>query len=128
MDVRMGSECLSPGVQDREEADSGAEMPGVGCDFEQGGGAGFKEQREQEPLVLPHQRHECMRHAEDQVVVADRQQLLLPLREPLIASASLALGTVPVATGVIGDSLMSAARTLIAMTAECRRAAACDRV
>ena len=54
VDMRMKLECLSPGVHDGEETDPGAEMPGVGGHFEQRGGAGFEQQREQPSLILPH--------------------------------------------------------------------------
>src|SRR5271170_2957535 len=59
-----------------------------------------------------------MRHAEDQVVVADGQQFLLPLGQPLIACTGLAFRAVPVAAGVVRDGLLSAAHARIAMTTE----------
>ena len=33
MDVRVMFGRLSPGMHDTEEADLGAEMPGIGCDL-----------------------------------------------------------------------------------------------
>src|SRR5216683_1227923 len=80
------------------------------------------------PLVLPHQRHQCVRHAEDQMIVVHGQQFLLALGEPLVASVGLALGTVPVTTRGVGDGLIAAVGTLIAMSAERSCAAACDGV
>ena len=44
MEMRMQAQVLSPGVQNAEEADPGSEMPGVGCDFKHGLGAGAEEQ------------------------------------------------------------------------------------
>jgi len=44
---------------------SAAEVPGVGYHFEQGGCTPVEQQREQPPLVLPGERDERMRHAED---------------------------------------------------------------
>ncbi len=76
-------------------------MLGIGCDFEQRACTGFEQQSEEPPLVLPHQRHQRMGHAEDQVKVAHRQQFLLALDEPLLASVGLALGAVPVTTRVV---------------------------
>jgi hypothetical protein len=70
MDVGMRLKGLSPGVQDREKADVGAETLGIGSHFEQSGGAGFEQEFEQESLVLPDQGNEGMRHAEDQVEVS----------------------------------------------------------
>src|ERR1700758_3973281 len=105
----MRSERLSPGVQDGQEARLCAEMLRVGSDVEQRGSAGLEEQGEQLPLVLPHQRHKRMWDAEDEMIVVDGKKLLLSLGQPLVASANLALGTVPIAAGVVRDSLMSAA-------------------
>ena len=44
VEVRMQAQVLSPGVQNAEEADLGSEVPGVGCDFKHGLGAGAEEQ------------------------------------------------------------------------------------
>ena len=54
VDMRMRLEGLSPGVQDGEETDLGAEMLRFGGHFQQRGGAGFEQQREQPSLILPH--------------------------------------------------------------------------
>ena len=35
MDMRVRLQGLSPGVQDGEQANLSAEVPGIGCDFEQ---------------------------------------------------------------------------------------------
>jgi hypothetical protein len=126
VDMGMRLEGLSPGVQNGKQSNLSTEVLRVGCNFEQCGGAARKQKREQPPLILPHQRHERVRHAEDQVEVADRQQFLLTLVEPLVASVGLALGTVPVAARVVGDDLMTAARALIAMATERGGAAPCN--
>ena len=126
VNVRMTLQGLAPGMQNAEEADLGAEVLGIGGDFQQRGGAGLEQESEQELLVLPDQRHQRMRHAEDQVVVADRQQFLLPGAQPLLACVGLALRTVAVSAGVVRDGLMPAANALIAMAAERGRAAALD--
>jgi hypothetical protein len=126
MDVGMGLKRLSPGVQDGEETDVGTETLRIGRHFEQSGGAGFEQEFEQESLVLPDQGNEGMRHAEDQVEVADGQQFLLALGEPLVASVGLTLGAVPVAARVVRDSLMAAACALISMSTECSGAATRD--
>jgi hypothetical protein len=44
----------------------------------------------------------------DDVEVRYAEQVLLAACEPALASLGLALGTVPVATGVIGDGLVVA--------------------
>ena len=69
-----------------------------------------------------------MRHAEDQVVVADGQQIQLSLGQPLVTCTGLAFRAVPVAAGVIRDGLMSAVGARVAMTAERGGTAASDRI
>ena len=44
MDMRMMLQLLVPSVKDTEEADLGAQMPGMARDFEQGLGAGTEQQ------------------------------------------------------------------------------------
>jgi len=58
--------------------------------------------------------------------VGNRQQFVLTSCDPAVASAALTLGTVSIATTVIGDGAIAAARALVAMPAQCRSAAACD--
>jgi hypothetical protein len=45
------------------------------------------------------------------MVVVNRQQFLLPGRQPILARVGLALRTVTVSAGVIGDGLVAAAGT-----------------
>src|SRR4051794_8191752 len=63
---------------------------------------------------------------EDHVHVRDREQLLLASSQPLITSVGLTLCAMAIATRVIRDSLMPAARALIQMSAQRRRAATLD--
>ena len=118
VDVRMWSQRLSPGVEDGQEASLGAKVLRIGRDLEQCGSTGLKEQRKQLSLVLPHQRHQLMWDAEDEMIVADRQQFLPPLPQPLVARSGLTLRAVPVAAGVIRDGLVPAVCARVAMTAE----------
>ncbi len=52
MDMGMKLELLIPGVQHAEETDLGAQMSGITSHFEQGCGAGAKQQAVDELLVL----------------------------------------------------------------------------
>ncbi len=103
---------------------------GIGSDVEQRGRTGLEQQgKQRRRLFWPHQRHKRMWEAEDEMIVADGQQLLLlSLGQPLIASAGLAFRAVPVAAGVIRYGLMPAAQARIAMTTEGSGTAAHDRV
>src|SRR5271165_3835 len=78
------------------------------------------------PLVLPNQRDQRVRHAEDQVKIPNRQQFPSPGAQPLLPGVGLALWTVPVSARVVRDGLMPAANALIAMATECGGAATRD--
>ena len=52
MEVRMMMQILSPGMEHRHEADSRAQMFGVGGDLQEGFGRGAKEHAVNNPLVL----------------------------------------------------------------------------
>ena len=104
-----------------------AKMFRVGGHFEQCSGAGLEQEGEQDPLVLPHQRHQCMRNAEDEVEVADRKQFALTGAQPLLAGVGLAFWTVAIAAGAVRDGFIPAASALIAMAAERSSSAAFNR-
>src|SRR6516162_7478271 len=118
MNVRMRLQGLSPGMQDAEEADLRSEMFGIGGYFQQGGRGGLEQEREENFFVLPHQGDQGVRHAEDEMKIVHRQQLLLTFREPLFAGMGLAFRTMPVPAGVVGDAgAISAVGTVIEMAA-----------
>src|SRR5215472_14562457 len=56
------------------------------------------------------------------------QKLILASRDPVIAGAVLTLGAVAVATAVIGNGTIAAARTPVAMAVQNGSAAGCDRL
>ena len=58
-----------------------------------------------------------MRQGEDQVKVSTGQEFRLAVVEPLLFGHGLALGTVPIPTGVIGDVLETAGIASLDMTA-----------
>src|SRR3954447_19564267 len=59
-----------------------------------------------------------MRDAEDQMEVAHREQFPLSGPEPFLASVGLALRTVAISAGVVGDGLITTVIALIAMSAQ----------
>src|SRR5437868_5695957 len=67
-----------------------------------------------------------MRQSENDVYIRNIQQFLFTISEPLVTSVGLALSAMAVPARVVGDGLLSAARTLIQMAAERGRAAALD--
>src|SRR4029434_1980399 len=80
-----------------------------------------------DPFVLQGQPRELMREREADMVVADREEFVLPGGEPLIARVRQALRAVPIATRVEGDGAMSAGGTAIKMPAQRGGPTALDR-
>jgi len=126
MDMRMMLQLLVPGVEDTEEADLGAQMPGMARDFEQGLGTGAEQQIVKNLFVLQSQGCQKMRKGEDHVHVGGGQEFLPTRLQPAVAGLGLTLGTVPISTGVVRDGAIPAAGTLISMPAERGGAAALD--
>ena len=58
-----------------------------------------------------------MRQGEDQVKVSTGQEFRLAVVEPLLFGHGLALGTMPVPAGIIGDALKAAGIATFDMTA-----------
>src|SRR6266700_172164 len=126
MDVRMMLQGLAPGVENHGHAELGAEMPGVGRD----GGERLRGRAEQDRidrgLVLEGDVADRRRQREDDMEVRHRQQLSLPLREPLGPRQPLAFGTVTVAAGVVSDARCATIIALLDMAAERGRPAGRD--
>jgi hypothetical protein len=107
-------------MQDAKEPNLGAKMFGIPGDLEERFGTGAKEQAIDRTLVLQRQRGQLMRQCEDHMDVAAGQKIPATRVEPSITGVGLALRTVPVPTGVIGDGLIAATGTRIYMSAEHR--------
>ena len=78
-------------------------------------------------LVLEGDVGDLGRQREDDVEVADRQQVGLALGEPVRRRRALALGAVPVAAAVVGDAAVAAVLAGLDVAAERRGAAGLDR-
>ena len=94
----------APSVEHGGDADAGAEMPGIGGDGEQRLGRRAEQQVVDHRLVLVGDCGDLGRQGEDQVEVADRQQIGLAGGEPVPRRRALALGTMAVAAGVVRRS------------------------
>ncbi|ESZ00127.1 hypothetical protein X737_39195 [Mesorhizobium sp. L48C026A00] len=66
-----------------DHADLGAQMRGIGCRHTQGFRCGLEQDRIDHRLVLEGDLSDLGRDGEDHVEVWDRQQLSLPLGQPL---------------------------------------------
>ena len=97
VDMRMVEQLLGPGVQDRGEADRGAEAP-AGDRFERRGRGGeqqavrYRRRAEEEGVQLGG-------HGEDEVEILHGEQIALPGLDPPGFVQPLALGAVPIAAG-----------------------------
>src|SRR5664280_877059 len=117
MDMGMMLELLIPGVQHAKETDLGAEMSGIASHFEQGCGAGAEQQVVDDLLVLQGEVCQFPRQSKDNVNIAGGQQLALTCLQPAVAGIALAFWTMTIAARVVRDDGMSAAGTLITMSA-----------
>ena len=80
----MVGERRSPGVQHGGEPDAGAEVPGVGCDSDQGLGGGFEQQVIDDRLVVIADVGERSRQGEDNVEIGHRQEFGLAVGQPFL--------------------------------------------
>ena len=125
--VRMMGHRRAPGVEHGGDADAGAEMLGIGGDGQQRLGRRVEQQVVDHRLVLVGDGGDRGRQREDDVEVADRQQIGLARGEPVPRRRALALRAVPVAAGVVGDPAVAAVLAAHDMAAERRAAALLDR-
>jgi len=127
MHMRVMDEVLPPGVQYRGHAECDAEMLRIGSEGPHRLRCRTEQDVVDDRLVLQRDGGERRRHGEDKVEVRHRQQFGLAISEPLRAGQTLALGTVPVAAGVVGDAGHAAILAAFDMAAERRRPAQLDR-
>jgi hypothetical protein len=114
-------------MENRGDADPGAEMFGIGGDGKHGFGAGLEQQIVDHPFVLIGDVGDQAWQRKDQMEVTDRQKLGLASGEPISCGRPLALWAVPVATTVEGDHRMVAVLTSRDMATECCGPATLDR-
>src|SRR5580693_9609486 len=92
--MRMVGHRRAPGVEHNGDADAGAEMLWIGGDGEQCLGRRAEQQVVDHRLVLIRDPGNLVRQGEDQVEVADRQQIGLASGKPVPRRRALALGTI----------------------------------
>src|SRR5271157_1177281 len=118
VDVGMREQVLSPGVKRADYADFGAQVFGIGGDFDDGLSAGSEQEIIEQTCVLQSQHVEFMGHSEHDMEIAGGQKFALPGRQPALAGLRLAVGAVPISARVIRDGLITAERALIAVTTQ----------
>src|SRR6516164_6161359 len=115
--------CRAPAVEHSGGADARAEVPGVGGDGEQRFGGGTEQQVVDHRLVLVGDRSDLGWQRENDVEIADRQQIGLAGCKPILCLRTLTLWAMTVAARVVGDAAVAAIFAALDMTAEGCRAA-----
>ena len=117
----------APGVKHCGDADARAQMLGVRRDRHHRLGGGAEQQIVDDRLVLPGDVGDLGRQREDDVEIADRQQVGLALGQPGLCGGGLTLRAVAIAAGIVGDPEIAAVIAAIDVAAQRRRAAALNR-
>lgn len=117
--VRMVQQRLSPGVEEGEEADAGAEMARIRGHLEERLCGRAKQQAIQDAGILKRERRERVRQREDHVRVGDGQERGSLLVEPVCRGRGLAFRAVAVAAGVVRDDPVPARVALVDVPAQC---------
>ena len=125
MDMRMMGQRLSPGMQDGDEADPGAQT--LGGERDERLGSSAHQEAVDRLFVLESDLGRRRRQGEDHVEVGNWQQLALTSGEPLRARRPLTLPAMAVSARVVSDADEPAIVAELDMTAERRRAAGHDR-
>jgi len=126
MDVGVVGHRRPPGVKDRGDADAGAEMLRVRGDGRHRLGRRLEQQAVERSFVLVGDVGDLGRQGEDNVEIADRQQVGLALGKPCARGRTLAPRAVPVATAVIGNPPVPAVGAGLGVTAKRSGAAMFD--
>ena len=87
-------------MQDRKETDVGSQVARISCYLEQGFRTGAEQEVIENLLVLQRQWGELGRESEDNMDIGNRQKFTLPSQNPLVASATLTLGAMAIATTI----------------------------
>src|SRR6516165_6362658 len=123
MKVRMVGHCRAPAVEHGGGADARAEVFGIGSDREQRFGRRTEQQVVDHRLVLGGDWSDLGGQRKDHVEIADRQQIGLARRKPILCRRTLTLWAMTVAARVVGDAAVATVLAALDMTAEGCRAA-----
>ena len=127
VDMGVVCHCRTPSVQHRRHTDLCAQMLRIGGDLDHGIGTRAHQQIVDCAFVLVGDVSDWLWQREDQMEVAHGQQFGFACSQPCFCGGGLALGTVAIAAGIVGDVLMCAVLTARDMATERRRAAPLDR-
>jgi hypothetical protein len=114
----MMVQILTPGVKYCKEADLSTEVLGVSCYREKSLGNGTEQKPIDESLVIEGQSAEAIRERKHHVEIGHTKELFLPCVKPLSPGSCLALGAMAIATGVVGDLLVTTQVTYLLVAAQ----------
>src|ERR1700704_5804908 len=127
VDVRMMGHGGAPGMENRGDADAGAEVFWVCRDGSQGLGRGLEQKVVDDGLVLVGDIGDGRRQREHDMEVRHRQQIGFARGQPVLCRRALALRAMPAAATIVRDLGVRALLAARDMPAESRGAAALDR-
>jgi hypothetical protein len=111
-------QSLRPSVQYGKEADVSSQVFRIGSDGAEGFGGCPEEDGVDNTLVLKSHCRHFIGNGKDDVIVGNGKQLGHARLEPLRLGEGLALGTVTVAAGIVGDPLGAALIAHVDMAAQ----------
>ena len=117
---------LAPRVEHHQPANGATQALRIARDLEQGVGGRLKQQVVHHALVDERETGERLRDREDDVDVADRQQLLLASRHPGVPRRGQTLRAMSITAAVVRERRLRTLLTAIAVPAERRGAALRD--
>src|SRR5918996_1024685 len=123
----MVLQSLAPRVEHHEPANCGTQPFRIRRNLEECRRCGLKQEVVHHALVEERETGERLRYREDDVDVADREQLLLASRHPRVPRRGQTLWAMPIATAVVREGRVRALVAAIAVAAERGRAALRDR-
>src|SRR5438552_3346527 len=123
----MVGHCRAPALEHGSGTNAGAQVLAIRSDGEQRLGCRAEQQVVSYRLFLVGDWGDLGRQGEDYMEIADRQQISLARGKPVPCGRALTLGTMAVATRVVGDPAVAAILAALDMAAESSRAATLDR-
>jgi hypothetical protein len=121
VDVDVNAQELVPSVENGQDADGSLET--LVTEVQKGAGRGVEEDFVEEGLVRQCESVKLVWQGKDVVEILNGQKLGLSVLGPGLAVESLAVGTVPIATGIVDREFVGAVLAAIEMAAKGRGAA-----
>jgi len=106
MHMRVMLQILTPGMQQGDKADVGAQVLGRRCNRAQGLGGGVKQDVVDHGFILVGDRGDRLGQRKDHMEVVNGNEVCLAISQPLRTDQRLAFRTVPVAATVESNTLI----------------------